>query len=199
MGLASQVQVEKEACAVTDLRELAGLRILRVASMLGLDRIARLGASMHPFSEHFKGFEKVKAVREIFGNRTDEVLRGLKVELFWINGYMWVSNRDGHLVVSAQYLNEGDRVDIYLDVIHELVHVKQFMEGKELFDERYDYVERPTEIEAYRHTVAEARRIGLTEERIMEYLATEWMSEHDLERLAETLDIKTRKRRINSN
>jgi hypothetical protein len=111
---------------------------------------------------------------------------------------MWVSNRDGHLVVSARYLNKGDRVDIYLDVIHELVHVKQFMEGKELFDERYDYVERPTEIEAYRHTVAEARRIGLSEERIMEYLATEWMSEHDLERLAETLDIKTRKRGINS-
>lgn len=187
--LALQVQAEKEACAVTDWRELAGLRILRVASMLGLDRIARVGASMHPFTEYFKGFEKVKAVREIFGDRTNEVLRGLRVELFWIDGYMWVSNRDGHLVVSVRYLNNGDKVDIYLDVIHELVHVRQFMEGEELFDERYDYVDRPTEIEAYRRTVEEARRLGLSEHRILEYLKTEWITDEDLKKLAKTLNI----------
>jgi hypothetical protein len=103
---------------------------------------------------------------------------------------MGTSNTDGHIMVNARYLNAGDRVDIYLDLIHELVHVKQFMDGKELFDHRYSYVDRPTEIEAYRHAVEEARKIGLSDERICEYLKTEWMSDEDLRRLAKALNVK---------
>ena len=103
---------------------------------------------------------------------------------------MGTSDKDGHIIVNSRYLNNGDRIDIYLDVIHELVHVKQFMEGKELFDSRYDYVERPTEIEAYRRTVEEARNLGLGNEKICEYLKTEWMSDNDLKRLAKKLGIR---------
>ena len=84
----------------------------------------------------------------------------------------------------------GDRVDVFLDVIHELVHVKQFMEGKELFDVHYDYADRPTEIEAYRYAVAEARNIGLSDERICEYLKTEWMSYDEFKRLAKILNVE---------
>jgi hypothetical protein len=93
-------------------------------------------------------------------------------------------------MVSSRYLNDGDRVDLYLDLIHELVHVKQFMEGKELFDSQYKYTERPTEVEAYRHAVEEARNLGLPDERICQYLKTEWMSDEDLQRLAETLNVR---------
>jgi hypothetical protein len=74
-------------------------------------------------------------------------------------------------------------------VIHELVHIKQFMDGKELFDENYTYVERPTEIEAYRYAVKEAKRLGMDDTKILEYLKTEWMSDEDLKQLARTLDI----------
>lgn len=146
--------------------------------------------SIHPFTEYFKGFENVDAVRQIFGENTDEVLRKLKVELTTLGGYMWVSDVDGHLVVSSRYLSEGDKVDVYLDVIHELTHVKQFMKGKELFDMRYGYTDRPTEIEAYRNAVEEARRIGLSEERICQHLKTEWMSDRELKQLAKTLNVK---------
>jgi hypothetical protein len=146
--------------------------------------------SIRPFTDVFKGFEKVDAVRRIFGERTGEVLGNLKVELTVMGGYMWVSDVDGHLVVSSRYLNSGDKVDIYLDVIHELVHVKQFMEGKELFDMHYDYADRPTEIEAYSHAVEEARRIGLSDARICQYLKTEWMSDHELKQLTQTLKVK---------
>jgi len=146
--------------------------------------------SIRPFTDVFKGFEKVDAVRRIFGKRTGEVLENLKVELTVMGGYMWVSDVDGHLVVSSRYLNSGDKVDIYLDVIHELVHVKQFMEGKELFDMHYDYADRPTEIEAYRYAVEEARRIGLSDARICQYLKTEWMSDHELKQLTQTLKVK---------
>lgn len=144
----------------------------------------------HPFTDYFKNFEKVGAVRRIFGEKTEEVLRKLRVEFFSRRSYMGVSDDDGHLLISAYYLNNGDLVDIYLDIIHELVHVKQFMEGKKLFDDHYSYVERPTEVEAYRVAVEEARRLRLNDERILEYLKTEWMSDKDLKRLAKTLKVK---------
>lgn len=143
-----------------------------------------------PFMEYFKGFEKVSAVREIFGDNTKSILGKLKVEFAGIRGYMGVSEIDGHLIMGARYLNEGNTLDIYLDVIHELVHVRQFMEGKELFDSDYAYIERPTEVEAYCHAVKEARRLGMNDERICEYLKTEWMSDDDLQKLAKTVGIK---------
>jgi hypothetical protein len=93
------------------------------------------------------------------------------------------------MVISKSYLNKGDRTDIYLDLIHELCHIKQFLEGRELFDPRYDYVDRPTEIEAYCYAVQEARRLGLTDERISCYLKTEWMSQEDLKRLAKSVNV----------
>ncbi len=145
----------------------------------------------YPFTDNFKGFERVEAVKEIFGEKTEEVLRTLRVEFAGMRGYMGVSNEDGHLLVSALYLKNGDIVDIYLDIIHELVHVRQkILEGKELFDDRFSYVERPTEIEAYRHAVEEARRLGLSEKRIYRYLRTEWMSDEEMERLAKAMKLK---------
>lgn len=166
------------------------VRLLRLARMLRLDRILRASGSTYCFIDYFKDFEKIETVRRIFGERTEEVLRNLRVEFTWVKSYMWVSNTDGHLTVSSYYLSNGDNIDIYLDLIHELVHVKQFMEGKELFDENYDYIDRPTEVEAYQLAVEEARNLGLSDERICEYLKTEWMSNKDLKRLAKTLNVK---------
>ena len=147
-------------------------------------------ASTQPFTDYFEGFEKVDAVRQIFGEGTEEVLSNLKVEFTGRRGYMGVSDEDGHLMISANYMNEGDIIDIYLDIIHELVHVRQFMEGKELFDRHYSYVERPTEVEAFRRAVEEARNLGLNDERICDYLKTEWMSDDDLKRLTEILHVR---------
>jgi hypothetical protein len=65
------------------------------------------------------------------------------------------------------------------------------MEGKELFDPRYSYVERPTEIEAYRYCIQEARRLGLNDERIRCYLRTEWMSEDDFKKLAKSVNVSS--------
>jgi hypothetical protein len=151
--------------------------------------IVSIGTSTVIFADYFKDFENLDAVRGIFGEKTGEILHKLRVELSWIGGYMYVDGSDGHLVVSKSYLNKGDKTDIYLDLIHELCHVKQFLEGKELFDARFDYVERSTEIEAYRYAVQEARRLGLSEERICRYLKTEWMSGPDLKRLAKSVDV----------
>ena len=151
-----------------------------------------MGTSTKMFLDYFKGFEKVDAVKRIFGDKTEEVLRNLKVEVIWF-GYMGVDNTDGHLLVNGRYLNGGVKTDIYLDVVHELCHVKQWMEGRELFDPDYDYVDRPTEVEAYRYTVQEAQRIGLSDERILTYLKTEWMSEEDLNRLVKNMNVNLKR------
>jgi hypothetical protein len=146
----------------------------------------------HPFTDYFQGFEKIEAVQWIFGEKTDDVIRELRVEFIGASwGYMGVSNLDGHLIISITYLQNGDIRDIYLDIIHELTHVKQFKEGKQLFDRHFSYVDRPTEIEAYQNAVKEARRLGMTDSRILEYLKTEWMSDEDLKRLASCLNVKT--------
>jgi hypothetical protein len=159
---------------------------------------------LHPFTKYFQGFEAVEAVKGLFGEETEAVLKNLKVEFNSGRGYMGVSSEDGHLRVSAYYgvssedghlrvsayyLNNGDVTDIYLDIIHELVHVKQFMDGRDLRDRNFDYIERPTEIEAFRHAVDEARRIGLNDHQILNYLRTERMSDEVLYRLAKAVNI----------
>jgi hypothetical protein len=173
-----------------DLRELLVAKLTRAVGMLRLEKIIRVGGSTYPFTDYFKGLEKVETVRKIFAQRTEEVLANLRVGFTWVRSYMWVSGADGHLTISSYYLNNGDSVDIYLDLIHELVHVRQFMEGKQLFDANYSYIDRPTELEAYRYAVEEARSLGLSDERICRYLKTEWMSDEDLERLARALSVK---------
>ena len=162
---------------------------LQAVETLRLFRLQSIITTTHPFSEYFRGFDKVEAVHRIFGDKTEQVLHDLKVEFIWAGGYMGVNSVNGHLMVNPRYLNKGDKTDIYLDIIHELVHVKQFMEGKELFDSHYNYIERPTEIEAYRHTVEEARRLGLSDARIYEYLKTDWMNGKELEQLASTVNV----------
>jgi len=177
-----------EAVAING-REFLMTKALQVAQTLRLYKFQSIMTTTRSFSDYFRGFEKVDAVRRIFGDKTEQVLRDLKVEFTWAGGYMGVNSTNGHLMVSSKYLNNGDKTDIYLDVIHELVHVKQHMEGIDLFDTHHSYTERPTEIEAYRYTVEEARRLGLSDARICEYLKTEWMSEKELRQLASSTNV----------
>jgi hypothetical protein len=147
---------------------------------------------LFPFTEFFKGFEKVEGIRKLFGEKTGAVLRELKVEFYsakW--GYMGVSDEDGHLLISIHHLKTADPIILYLDVFHELHHVKQFFDGRELFSTEYEYVDNPVEIEAYKATVEEARRIGMPEAQIVEYLTIEWITKEQLERLVKAVGITT--------
>lgn len=167
-------------------------RFLRLFSGLPLRGIVHLVAQEANFTDYFVGFERNSAVQGIFGAETVQVLQSLKVDFIWF-GYMGVNDANGHLMVNKQYLSSGSRMDIYLDVIHELCHVKQHMEGRELFDPRYDYVDRPTEIEAYRYAVQEAKRIGLGAAEIRMYLKTEMMSKKALDKLIRNMGVDLEK------
>jgi hypothetical protein len=100
-----------------------------------------------------------------------------------------VDNGDGRLLVNPDYFRRAGFTDLYLDVIHELVHVRQFLEGK-ASDEAVSYAERPLEIEAYRITVEEARALGIAEEGIIDYLDSDLVSGEELKQLAETVGVE---------
>jgi hypothetical protein len=141
------------------------------------------------FLEIFSGFDRLDAVKGIFGPETSRILSSLRVEVFPREGFMGVSDEDGHVFASQTYLNNGPIWSVYLDIVHELAHVRQFMEGKELFDTAFSYVDRPTEIEAYRIAAREARRIGMSEEEIYLYLEVPWISKKEQARLALACDV----------
>jgi hypothetical protein len=166
-----------------------------LAEKLGVEISRNAKITLYPFTDYFKGFENVGAVRSTFGPRTEEVLRNLKVEFFSSKfGYMGVSDVDGHLMVSSYHLKNSDFKILYLDVVHELVHVKQFMDGKELFSSEFEYVDNPTEIEAYQLTVKEAKRIGMSDDEVIEYLKVEWVDEDAHRRLVEAVGLKAGQR-----
>lgn len=146
---------------------------------------------LYPFTDYFQGFERVEIIRTLFGEKTEQVLRNLKVEFYTAKfGYMAVSDEDGHLLISAYHLRTADSAIIYLDVVHELHHVKQFMDGKELFLTDFEYVDSPIEIEAYLGTVDEARRIGFSDDQIIEYLKIEWINDEQMQRLTDRMGLR---------
>jgi hypothetical protein len=141
--------------------------------------------------EVFSGLEDVEPLGMCVGNPKllTKILKETDVTLSHEDGYMYVNDEEGSLVVGINYLRTADDRYLYLDVIHELVHVKQHLHGKELFDESYSYVDRPTEIEAYQCTVEEGRKIGMTDDAIAEYLYVEWITRNDHARLLRTLGV----------
>lgn len=152
-----------------------------------IERNAKVG--LHPFTDVFEGFDRVKAVKAIFGKDTDEVLENLSVEVARGRGYMRINDHKGSIVVASRYLKTGREVDVYLDVIHELVHIRQHREGKELWDRQFEYIDRPTEIEAYKVAVKEARRLGMDEGEVAKYLKVEWISEDAFERFLKNVGV----------
>ena len=142
--------------------------------------------------EVFTGIEEAESLRTCIGNHglMDKILEETYVSLVPERGYMYVNDEDGSLVVGADYLRTASVNYLYLDVIHELVHIKQYLQGKNLFDENYSYVDRPTEIEAYKCSVEEARRIGMDEDILAEYIYVEWISRKDHARLLKTLGVR---------
>jgi hypothetical protein len=164
-------------------------------SKVKINRNAKI--SLFPFKDYFQGFDELDAVKGIFGRNTSRILDRVKLEFYsGSRGYMGVHNGDGHIRINATYLKEGETRGLYLDVIHELVHVKQFMDARELFDRRFDYVDRPTELEAYTVAVNEARKIGMSEFQIFRYLKMESMSKRAHERLARKVGVKIPRRKI---
>ncbi|MGA8664274.1 MAG: hypothetical protein WB809_04300 [Thermoplasmata archaeon] len=162
---------------------------------LGVRIDRRSPTKLYPFERFFHGFGGVPAIQELFGSRTAQVLRKQKVEFFSARfGYMGTSDVDGHLLISTFHLKDGDFRTLYLDLVHELCHVRQFQRGKPLFYPKLSYVDAPSEIEAYAFTIKEGKRIGMTDSELIDYLKVEWISPAEHRRLARRMGLGTKRR-----
>ncbi|MGP8077949.1 MAG: hypothetical protein ACLQD8_01865 [Thermoplasmata archaeon] len=81
------------------------------------------------------------------------------------------------VVIGQAHLRESPELVLFMDVYHELCHVVQRRDGANLWEPGVSYVERWTEIEAYRFVVREARDLGVDDAFLREYLKVEWISE----------------------
>lgn len=147
----------------------------------------------HPLRRVFAGVGRSPGLKQAITDveRRRRILRGARVEVCAADVvYMRVSDEDGRIMVGLEYLRSGPEREIYLDLVHELTHVRQFLDGAVLYDRSVPYVDRPTEIEAYTVAVAEARRIGFTPAEIHAYLDVHWVSEDERVRLARRLGVE---------
>ncbi|HEV8595001.1 MAG TPA: hypothetical protein VGR51_05680 [Thermoplasmata archaeon] len=139
----------------------------------------------------FQGLENSHTLQTLYPEDGERkaVVRDTRLVVSTDDMYGYVDDADGAIYFGHEHLSKGERVVVYLDILHELVHVKQLKEGRDLYDKRYVYVDRPTEVEAYALVVEEARRLGMTDDAIAEYLYVEWASPQDHERLCRRLGV----------
>jgi len=151
----------------------------------------KVKAAKYPLLEVFPGLDRSRAFDALFSDGLrSQVLRDCKVDVVAEDTYMYIDAEAGNVCAGLTYLRNGDARILYLDILHELTHIRQWHEGRELWDRRYSYVDRPTEIEAYEVAVQEARRLGMTDGEIADYLRVEWTSHEDHERLCKRLRVQ---------
>ncbi|HUK79283.1 MAG TPA: hypothetical protein VLU91_01305 [Nitrososphaerales archaeon] len=149
----------------------------------------------YKLSEIFAGLESSSALLKVFGSRSQmtKIMRHLKLRVERGDSGLWLDRDTGTICIGSKHLTSAKSDFLYLDVIHVLVHVKQFLEGRELYDQAFEYVDRPTELEAYRTTVAEARRVGLDEDEILRYLRMDAVDDFEFGKLMEKIGVKARR------
>jgi hypothetical protein len=144
-----------------------------------------LPPGIHPYLKVFPGAAQSPGLVRIEPDpkRREELLQGALVHLRRGGGFAYVDVETPAIVVAYEYYQTGSDLDLYLDMLHELTHIRQHHEGRDLWDERYAYVDRITEIEGYAVAVEEGRRLGMTDEEVIAHLSNPWMDEEDVSRL----------------
>jgi len=146
-------------------------------------------------AEVFRGLEDSYTLQRVFGSKDEmaKILKHLKLKVESTDAGLWLDRETGTVCVGQRHLSSAKTDFVYLDVIHVLVHVRQFLEGRDLYDQAFEYVERPTELEAYKQTVAEARRIGMKEDEILKYLRLDAADDSELGKLMERIGVRMRR------
>ncbi len=171
-------------------------RLSHLSVRLRAFRVRRsAGVGEYKLSEVFSGLETSPALSKVFGSKAQmtKILRHLKMRVERGDSGLWLDRDTGTICIGSKHLVSAKTDFLYLDVIHVLVHVRQFLEGKELYDQAFEYVERPTELEAYRTTVAEARRVGMEEDELLRYLRMDAADDSELGKLMEKIGVRVRR------
>lgn len=158
-----------------------------------MKRRTRVGE--YKLTDVFIGLDSSTSLLKVFGSKAEmsKILRHLKLRVEESDSGLWLDRNTGTICVGSRQLSAAKSDFLYLDVIHVLVHVRQFLEGKDLYDQAFEYVERPTELEAYRYTVAEARKVGMGDDEILKYLRMDAADDSELGKLMEKIGVKARR------
>ncbi len=159
---------------------------------MNLIKINRVETGTYRLEDIFEGLQDIEILRQIFQTKKElvEVFSKTKVIVDTSSHYMHVKNEDASIVIGLEHLVKSDKMVLYLDIVHELVHVKQQRAGLDLYNKSHSYVDRPTEIEAYMIAVQEAKRLGMKYNEIMDYLHVEWITREEHLRLASNIGLK---------
>jgi hypothetical protein len=151
----------------------------------------RLEPGQYRLEDVFTDIRTYGVLHAIFADagEIDEIIAHTKVFVVDRPNEMFVDNDDGSITIGLTHLRRSSAEFLYLDIIHELCHVKQHLQGRNLYDRSKSYVDRETEIEAYQVTVQEARRIGLNDQTLSNYLRVAWITPEEHKRLARRLDV----------
>ncbi len=163
--------------------------IIRMKQVFRINR--RLETGQYSLADIFADIRAYAVLSAIFADaeEIDRVMAHTKV--FVVDGLkeIFVDNDNGAITIGLNHLRNSSDEFLYLDIIHELCHVKQHLQRRNLYDRSRAYVDRETEIEAYEVTVREARRIGLNDETISNYLNVSWITPEEHRRLADRLNV----------
>ncbi|TLX67779.1 MAG: hypothetical protein E6L02_02395 [Thaumarchaeota archaeon] len=145
----------------------------------------------YSLAEIFDGLIEVPILSKVFKTKKelDDVFSKTRVIVEESDHYMYVKNDDASIIIGLEHLKNSDSKILYLDIIHELVHVMQQRKGLDLYDKSFAYVDRPTEIEAYEIAVREAKNLGMNKKEILDYLFVEWITPEEHKRLASHVGI----------
>ena len=146
-----------------------------------------LDLGTYQLTDVVSGLEHSEALNEIFGNELNKILNTTVVNVVSKPWQIWVDRETKRITINQDYLFHTDTSTLYLDFIHEMVHIWQITNGKNVFDRSVSYVDAPTEIEAYRYTVEDARRIGFNKIDIIDYLKVRWISDQEHLRLVKAV------------
>jgi len=140
-----------------------------------LDVLPRAGES--------PGLARIEPVEK----KRDLLLREALIQIKTGPGFAYIDVEMPCIVLAEEYYKTGTDLDLYLDLLHELAHIRQHHEGRDLWDERFAYVDRITEVEGYAVAVEEGRRLGMTDAEVVAHLSNPWMDDEDVQKLQDNV------------
>jgi hypothetical protein len=152
--------------------------------------VRTLGSGTYPYRSLLPRFEQSPAARRIETAAVplSALLDSARVRIKQHKGYCYVDVQIPAIVLSEDYYARANPLDLYLDLAHELTHLRQLSEGKNLWDHSIHYVDRPTEIEGYAVAVEEGLRLGMTEADIIHHLSNPWLDDSEVARLRKNIE-----------